>query len=292
MQVVFHIGAHCTGHDALVRSLLKNRDLLAGYGVAIPGPGRYRRVIGEALKKLRGAVASAEAEDVLLDAVLDTDAAERVILSNESFVCMASKVLDGGTLYGKIDKSAWLRHAFPRAQVEFAVSLRNFASFLPMLYDELGGTTIDPREFMNGIDPRDLRWFDVVAGLRAANPESQILVWCDEDTPVIWSEIMREICNLDATAKLDGANDVARKLMTQEGNQRLRRYLESRPPKTEAARRKVVSAFLSKFAMDDMIEQEIALPGWTDELVDELTDFYDEDVEEIAALPGVRVILP
>lgn len=276
----------------LVRSLLKNRDRLAGHGVAIPGPGRYRKVIGEALQKLRGATATAEAEDVLLETVLDTDAADRVFLSNESFICMASKVLEDGELYGKIEKSAWLRKAFPRAKVEFALSIRNFATFIPALYEQLGGAELDPVEFTGGIDPRDLSWVDVVEGLRAANPESPILVWCDEDTPILWGEIMREICGLDPTEKLDGVNDVVRKIMSQEGNQRLRRYLLAKPPKTEHAQRKIVSAFLSKFAEDDMIEQEITLPDWSDEMVDDLTEAYDEDVEEIARIPGVRVLMP
>lgn len=292
MQVIFHIGAHCTAHDALVRSLLKNRDVLGNHGVAIPGPGRYRKVIGEALIKLRGAPATEETEDLLLDAVLDTDAAERVFLSNESFVCMASKVLEGGMLYGRIEKSAWLRNAFPRAKVDFALSLRNFATFIPALYEHLGGAELDPVEFTGGVDPRDLSWYDVVANLRAANPDSRILVWCDEDTPILWGEIMREVCGLDPTTKLDGVNDIARKIMTQEGNQRLRRYLDARPPDTEHERRKIVSAFLTKFAVDDVIEQEITLPGWSDSMIDELTEAYDEEVEEIAQIPGVRVLLP
>ncbi len=292
MQVVFHIGAHCTGHDTLVRSLLKNREILGQHGVAIPGPGRYRKVIGAALQKLRGAVAANEAEDMLLDEVLDTDAADRLFLSDESFVCAPSEVLEGDTLYGQIERSAWLRNAFPRAKVEFALSIRNFATFIPALYDQVGGASVDPAAFTGGIDPRDLSWYEVVAGLRAANPDNHILVWCDEDTPVLWGEIMREVCGLDATSVLDGENDMARKVMTEDGNQRLLRYLDARPPGTEHARRQIVAAFLSKFADDTVVEQEITLPGWTDDLIDELTETYDEDVDEIARIPGVRMLLP
>jgi hypothetical protein len=288
---MFHIGAHCTGQDALIRSLLKNRDQLSAFGVVVPGPGRYRKVISEAMQKLRGQIASEEAEDVLLEAVLDTDAAERVFLSNESFICMASKVMEDGGLYQRMGKSAWLRNAFPRASVEFCLSIRNFATFLPALYDKLGGRDVDPVEFMAGADPRDLSWFDVVAELRAANPGHPITVWCDEDTPFLWPEIMREVCGLDPTVELDGENDVARKLMTSEGNQRLRAYLDAKPPRTELARRKILSAFLSKFAVDELIEQEISLPGWNQAMIDELTDNYDQDVEEISRIPGVTVLM-
>ena len=292
MQVVFHIGAHCTGHDRLIRSLLKNRDVLADHGVVVPGPGRYRKVLSEALQRLRGAQATPEGEEALIDTVIETDAADRVILSNESFICMASKVLDEGRLYGRIAKSAWLRNAFPSARVEFALSLRNFATFLPALYETLGGVTVDPLDFLSGVDPLDLSWVDVVTGLRAANPDAPILVWCDEDTPLLWSEIMREIAGLDGTVAVTGANDMARRLMSQEGNRRMRRYLDRKPPRTENTRRRVVAAFLSKYAEDTEIEQEILLPNWTDSLIDDLTQNYDEDLEEIATIPGVRVLSP
>ena len=292
MQVVFHIGAHCTGHDRLIRSLLKNRDVLANHGVVVPGPGRYRRVLSDALKRLRGSEATPESEDMLIEAVIETDGAERVILSNESFVCMASKVLEDGQVYGKISKTAWLRNAFPSADVEFAISLRNFATFLPALYEQLGGITVDPIDFLDGIDPNELSWVDVVAGVREANPTSPILVWCDEDTPLLWSEIMREMAGLDPTATLTGAHDMARRIMSQEGNRRMRRYLDRKPPRTENNRRRVIAAFLSKYAEDDAIEQEILLPNWTEDLIEDLTQNYDEDLEEIAAMPGVRVLTP
>lgn len=290
MQVVFHIGAHCTGEDQLVRSLLKNRDMLAGHGVAVPGPGRYRKVLHEAVRKLGGATATTEAEETLVDAVVDTDAADRVILSGDSLVCVPARVLDHGRLYGHIGRSAWLRHAFPSARVEFALALRNLATFLPALAETLGRDGDDAWEFLDGIDPRDLSWVNVVAGLRAANPDCPILVWCDEDTPILWPEIMREIAGLDATVRFEGEHDVARRIMSPEGNERYRHFLDRRPPRSEHGRRRVLAAYLSKYAVDDAIEQEVGLPGWTEALVEDLTEAYDEDLEEIAAIPGVTVL--
>ena len=55
-------------------------------------------------------------------------------------------------------------------------------------------------------------------------------------------------------------------------------------------RRRIVAAFLGKFAIDEALEEEIDLPGWTDETVEELTRRYDEDLLDIARIPGVRVI--
>lgn len=292
MQVVFHIGAHCTDNDALIRSLLKNREILAKHGTFVPGPGRYRKVMSEALQKLRGAPASEEAQDVLFDAVLDEEIADRVILSNESFICVARKAIEDGMLYARAHKSAWLRQAFPQAEVEFAVGLRNPATFVPALYEKLNPDMLPYEDFIEGTDPLALRWSDYIARLQAANPGVPITVWCNEDTPLLWPEIMREIAGIDATVPLEGDLDLVRRIMTREGVLRLSAYLKRKPPQNEIGRRRVVEAFLEKYAVEDEVEQEIELPGWTDDLVDQLTELYDDDVDEIARMPGVNFLSP
>jgi hypothetical protein len=54
----------------------------------------------------------------------------------------------------------------------------------------------------------------------------------------------------------------------------------------------VIAAFLDKFALDDEIEEELDMPGWTEALVDDLSDQYDEDVLAIQRMPGVTMIAP
>ncbi|MEM0946175.1 MAG: hypothetical protein AAGK37_02120 [Pseudomonadota bacterium] len=292
MQVVFHIGAHCTSGGMLVRSLLKNRDVLAHEGVAVPGPGRYRRTIMEAIKILRGAPAAIEAQDVLLDAVLDDDAVERVILSSDNFICPRSKVLEHGELYPRIEKSAWLRNAFPAAEVGFAIALRNPATFLPALYDTLGGDNQGQGSFLSGTDPRDLAWADVIEGIIDANPEADILVWCDEDAPILWAEIMRELCGLDSSVPLDGGDDLARHILTEEGNRILESTLGKHGPETEAARRQIIGDLLMAHAGIEEAEQVINLPGWTGDLIEELTEAYDDDVATITRMPRVTLLAP
>ncbi len=52
----------------------------------------------------------------------------------------------------------------------------------------------------------------------------------------------------------------------------------------------LIAAFLDKFAIEDEIEEELDMPGWTEELVDELSDLYDQDVAMIERIDGVRMI--
>ena len=59
------------------------------------------------------------------------------------------------------------------------------------------------------------------------------------------------------------------------------------PVMSEMQKRRVMAAFLDKFALDEALEEEIDIPGWTADLVDEITELYEEDVFEMQRIPGV-----
>ncbi len=55
MRIVYHLGAHCTDDERLVRCLLKNRGTLAEQGIVVPGPTRYRNLLRDTAATLKGA---------------------------------------------------------------------------------------------------------------------------------------------------------------------------------------------------------------------------------------------
>jgi hypothetical protein len=61
---------------------------------------------------------------------------------------------------------------------------------------------------------------------------------------------------------------------------------------TEMQKRRVIAAFLDKFALDDEIEEELNAPGWTEADIDTMTDLYEEDMHHVARMPGVTFIAP
>ncbi len=289
MRIAYHMGAHCTDEDRLLKSLLKNKGILAEHGVVIPGPGRFRPVIAQVVGKLGGARASAETEAMLLESFMDVDAAERLVLSFENFLGSSKRALENGQLYPLIaEKARRLRNLFPDHEVEFFIGIRDLATFIPALFEKNGGGPF--AGFLNGADPRDLRWVDAIEALREAVPESPITVWCNEDTPLIWPEIMHEVAGVEPQLRMKGGFDVLGEIMAREGMQRLRAYLGEKPPQTEIQRRRILAAFLDKYALDEAIEEELDLPGWTQELVEELGANYDDDVLEIARIPGVTML--
>lgn len=291
MQIALHIGAHCTDEDQILKCLLRNRAMLAHQGIIVPEPQRYRPVIRDTLKILRNDVASPEVQEVILDAVLDEDDATRVILSHEGFLGPAGNALGSDMVYPHTaGKSGRLRNLFAHHEVEFFLALRDPATFIPSAFDR--AQSDDYAKWTKGTDPMKLRWSDMIGRLRAAVPDATITVWCNEDSPLIWSEILREVAGVDPTVALDGVNEFIGTLMSRQGLSRLEAYLKERPPQNEGQRRRVVAAFLDKFARDDAIEQEIDLPGWTSRYIEQLSVLYEEDVEKIADMPGVRLITP
>ena len=289
MRISFHIGAHATDEDQLVKSLLKNQETLGNEGVVVPGPSRYRGVLRDVMNKLRGARTSRDTQDVMLEAMLDGDEPERLVLANESFICAADKALGDGMLYPRAgEKTAWMRNLFPENPVEFFIAVRNPAPWVPALHEKLQSKPFG--DFVSGLDPEHLLWSDVIRDIREANPDSPITVWCNEDTPLIWPEVMHEVTGVDPQVQFMGGFDILSQIMAKEGIKRLRSYLGTHPPASEIQRRRVLSAFLDKYALDEEIEEELDLPGWSPELIEQMTLTYDDDMIEIGRIPGVTLL--
>lgn len=49
MQIVYHIGTHCTDQEALHSSIVKKNEMLVQKRVALPHPRKYKDVIREHL---------------------------------------------------------------------------------------------------------------------------------------------------------------------------------------------------------------------------------------------------
>lgn len=292
MQVVFHIGAHQTDHGQLLRSLLKNADLLLAEEVVVPGPSRYRKLIGELTGTLRGAEPDEIVQETLLEAVLDMDEPERLVLSSDSFICVPERALESGRLYNRAYKTAWLRALFPGCETIFAMAMRNPATLLPALHASNRLKGVSYADFVGGADPRAFRWSDAIARIREANPRVPLILWCNEDTPLIWGDILRALCGLPDDLTLDGEYDLLGQVMRRSGLVELARRFEEAPRMTPAERRIAVYEVLEAHLADDRLDVEIDLPGWTQDLVDEITALYDADVAAIRGMEGVRFLAP
>lgn len=291
MQVALHTGAHYTEEDRLFKCLLRNKDQLAKRGISVPEPSSFRGLFRDTLNAMHKTPAGPDAREILLDAALDDASADRLVLSDPNFFRTPATAIMKGHLYPDAPRRMMnMAELFPDDEVEVYLGIRNPASLVPILY----GTAMDQKDaaFWGTRKALDLRWSETIGLIRESAPEIPITVWCSEDLPLIWSQVVREIAGLELHEKIAGGFDLLSSIMSKEGMQRFRTYLDNHPEMTEIQKRRVIAAFLDKFALDDEIEEELDMPGWTEELVDEMSEIYDEDMDAIQRIPGVTMITP
>jgi hypothetical protein len=290
MLIALHAGAHATDEDRLVRCLAHNADGFAAKNVAVPDPDLYR----PALRALMDQAAPGPdpSSDPIVDPFAAPDGTLRLLLSDQNLLGPRRMAAKANAFYpGAADRLRTLVSRLPEnAELRLFLAIRNPATFFPAVLDRL--TPARRADALDNIDPAALRWSRLVDAIRAELPDLPITLWCNEDTPLIWGQILRRMAGLPDDAKVLGAFDLLSEIMRPEGMQRFRAYLKEHPDLNDAQRRRVMAAFLQKFAMPDRLEQEIDLPGWSEALIGDLTAAYDVDVERIRSRDGIDVLLP
>jgi hypothetical protein len=288
MQIVYHLGAHCTDDERLLRCLLKNRQLLSEQGIAVPGPAKYRTLLRDTAITLKGQAASRDTQSLVLDQIIEEDNAKRLILSWENFLSFPQWVIKDRLYPAAAERIHAFTQIFPETEAEFFLAIRNPASFLPDLYAKQRDKSF--ADFMDGTDPAHLHWSDVVEDILEVNPGVALTVWCDEDTPLIWPEVLQAVSGVAPGTELEDSDELLTSIMSPEGLSRMKTYLEGHKPQNVIQRRRIVAAFLDKFALPERVEMELDLPGWTQDTIAALTAAYQADVAQIRKLPGVKFL--
>lgn len=291
MQVVIHAGAHMTDDDKLVHCLLQNKERLSAIGTDVPDPRLYRKMLRDVLQASLKAGINEESREVFLETINHDLSADRLVLTNAAFFGVPKMAIGQGQFYPQAEaRLNILKQIFPRDQIEMFLALRDPGTLLPALLEKTPYDAIE--DFLNGYDPREFRWSDMIKRLRQSFPDMPLTIWCNEDTPLIWGQVVREQAGLDPNARFEGEFLLLEEIMTAEGIARFQSYLSGHPTMTEIQKRRVIVAFLDKFVREDEIEEELDLPGWTEDLMDKMSETYDEDVFDISRMPGVNFIAP
>ena len=289
MQIAIHLGAHRTDDDPILQVLQRNSGLLHAHDAAVAPPRKARPAIRKAAQNARGAGLLADRQDDLLTEMLGPARPGRVVLSYEAFLGVYARVLEGGRLYADAGQRAQLlRNLFPDHEISFFLAIRNPATFLP---EVLSSSSLDRMdELTRGAELGALRWSDPVRDIRAACPDVPLTVWCNEDLPLIFPQVLEAVSGV--AEPMEGEDAMLERVMTRAGLARLRSYLRDNPPATRSTWRKVVTAFLGKYADPAVVEPEIDVPGWTAETLAGLSAVYERDVESMAQMPGLTMLRP
>ncbi|NCW55506.1 MAG: hypothetical protein EBV97_17280 [Rhodobacteraceae bacterium] len=119
-----------------------------------------------------------------------------------------------------------------------------------------------------------------------------MFLWCNEDTPFIWGQIIRTLTNLPYPQKIRGDFDLYQDILPADAFARFQQYLETHPSMNVSQLKKVMFAFAERFALPDVMDEVIDAPNWTDTLIEKLTIIYDKDIEAIARIPKTQLLLP
>ncbi|MBE1297261.1 hypothetical protein [Phycobacter azelaicus] len=289
MQVVIHAGSHETEEDRLLKTLLQNKEAAGKRGTAVPGPGKYRYLLGDCVDAMLDGRRPVQDSGILWDGILEQEQANRVILSNPHFMGAPRNAVGSHGFYPEAEmRLGALQQLFPDDELEIQIGLRDPGSFLPALLRGLQPQRSE--QILRECELQELRWSNLLLRLRTALPDVPITVWFYEEMPLIWADILRSLLGFEPGERLIGGMDLLAVIMSGEGMQRLRAYLHEHREMSEEQKHRVIGAFLDKYAIEDAIEEEVDLPGWTDMLIEQLSVQYDADLDQIAAIPGVTIL--
>ncbi|WP_085890787.1 hypothetical protein [Roseovarius litorisediminis] len=291
MQIVLHAGAHMTDEDRLINCLTANSRDLAKYGTSLPSPRTYRKLIRDVIHDGDKTGIDPKARDEILSAVMNGEDTDRLVLSNASFFGSPKMSASAGVFYNAAESRLdLLQQIFPNDEIELFMAICNPATFLPAIFEQTPFDNL--ADYLRGAEPTSMRWSGLFERLRAAFPDIAMTVWCNEDTPLIWGQVLRELSGVDPTVDIAGEFSLLSEILSDVGMKRFEAYLAAHPNLSEIQKRRVIAAFLDKFAEDTTFEIEVNIPGWTEGLIAQLTEVYDDDIAAIQQLPGVNVIMP
>lgn len=293
MKIVLHAGVHKTDEDGFLGTLTASERILKKNRIAVPSAAHFRKPLREKLIQMNKAAPSPEEREALLDLLLsnEPEEVERLIISNSNFFGTPKEAIDNDIFYpSALNQLAKFRYLFQEYPFELFLSLRNPATFVPALFEM--SKTENPADILSNSDPYALQWSELIGRIRQSIPELPITVWCHEDSPFIWGRISRAMAGFPAEHAMRGDFALFGSLLSEEGLTRFKTYVQKHPNMTQDQLYRTLTAFYDKFADPDKASETLAMPGWSDMLIEDLTEFYEEDVEDIRNIPNVTLISP
>jgi hypothetical protein len=300
MQVFYLLGGPGTDADQVFGALMRREAPLAKAGVMLPRPRRLRKALAAC-----GAETDApeDAPAPLLAHLHVSEATRRLVLFSESLLGGPGQAAKGNLIYPFIAARArQLRDAVAGSAAAFVLTLRNPATLLPAL--ARAARVEDQQAFLAGLEPKALHWLHTLRRLRTHAAEVPVIVWCHEDTPLLWPDLIAMLdgsesaegepaADIPGVAAVDsGWMDYLRTLLTERGAAQLGPTLADLPAADRAAQRRAVAAALAAHGRPDMMESDLSATGWTQAEVDEITAGYHADLKAITELDGVTLMSP
>lgn len=293
MRITFQIGAHHTRAPLLTNAINKNRQMLLELNIVAPYLRQQNRVFGATLKRLDGLPPILHEENEVLNALLgDCTGAHSMLLQNESMIGDFNRMFDRGRLYASnFQLLSRISEFFSQHEIYIALALRNPAH----LVSSVANAELKPKSLrfvVDDSDPTTLSWVDTVDQLQNKFPQAKFILWRDEDAPLIWPRILKHLTNAPEGTVFTDAHAVIQSVLSPEGISKFQSYLNDHPDDTSQSYEQAVQEIFDEFALDQFKSPPCDVPGWTPDIVRDLTLDYDEDVEILSQRDHVTLIAP
>ncbi|MEL6933572.1 MAG: hypothetical protein AAFO17_10835 [Pseudomonadota bacterium] len=284
MRLAIQAGVHHTEFSQLNRCLRLNSRLFFRHGSSVAN-ANSNAYLSDFLSSATQPDWNGEFD--WKEIIAKQDLEKRVVITSENFFGGPIFLAGAPQFYSNATPrlSAFLKFASPD-ELKMVFTIRNPATFLPSLYE--GSTIKSFSDMVRGADPRDFKWSEMVLKLSREFPEVSFHIFCYEDLPMVWGDMIRLIGDLEPSASVRGEYSFVEKLMKPAGYQRLISYISGVPELSALQRRRVLTAFLDKYAIQEKIEQSIDIEGWSEDFIDILTKQYEDDLQVMTNLPNVN----
>ncbi|MEM7088894.1 MAG: hypothetical protein AAF496_04920 [Pseudomonadota bacterium] len=291
MQIVIHAGVAFTDEGQLLQALMANTALLAQDRVQPLAPHDGRQFVKAASDALTNKTPITLARNNLLTSLPAHDETKRIILSSDKFLGPRRTAILHGQMYPfAAARANFVDLLLDGAEVHLCVGLVNLGFFIPKLLMSLPEDR--KQAILGSTDLSCLSWLSMIEDLRDLAPGVKLTVWANEDTPLIWGDILRAMAGLPDDRTLPDEHMFLSNLLTGPGQRRLSELARQGELNDPETARNHIAAVFEETADPAQFEEELELPGWSLDIFDAFSDLYSQDLQKIQTMPDVRFIKP
>ncbi|WP_170334498.1 hypothetical protein [Ruegeria arenilitoris] len=291
MQLVIHAGVAFTDEGRLLQSLQANGRVFSKNGVDIPRPRRFKHSVWPVLQSLWTEPPSSALHEQLRRALPNNPDVKRTMLSSDEILGGITEAIHEGQFYPLAgQRLAYIDEVLQDTQIELFLAVRNPGVFIPKVLMSL--TEDQRRAVFENTDLSCLSWLSMIEDIRDLAPNVKMTLWSNEDTPLIWGDILRLMGGFQDDVAFDDEYGLLSSLLRPTGQREVLSLIRQDPTPEKEDLRKDLSRILKDFAEPDKIEEEIELPGWSDDILSAFSELYEQDLAQIANMPEVRFLKP
>ncbi len=292
MDINLYIGAHNSSTNAIISILENNDTLLSEQRIHYASSKLAIQHLGAAQKALMDGASLESIQQKFIAALTNGKDVDRLVIISPNILGTATRPFGKEVFYPRTSGLVQhLQNMFQGLNMKLFFSVRNPAEFIPLCYSEslLGASFGSFENFTQEVDLPSLRWSSLLHRLQGKHDDTHVTVWRHEDYPRMWRDVIQMLTGVENNQVLEGTSAVPADNLSLNGARLFNRYMEEHPPRTKEDFANTKAAFLQKFPETSQSQKD---SYWDAQVIETLTNNYDDDWYYIERMDGIRTIQP